>query len=198
MRSQRDIPNTDYFEVCRKCVQAPRDELVSELELTLRDWEERAGFPDDKQMILLTGSDVTYAEWMELLERADLRMVRDDLSLEERYFAESIPENGDPVEALVEYKSRIPRAATRVPSGPRLDYLSRCIRETNVKGTVYQNLKFCEPYAIDAPFIVNQLKNRGHKVVSLEREYSPTVDQQLLNRLESFRELMETDNREGS
>ena len=84
-----------------------------------------------------------------MLENAGLRIVRDDMSLGERYFAESIPENGDPVEALVEYNCKIPQPPTRLPFEARLDYLYKCLKETPVKGIVYQILKFCEPHPLD-------------------------------------------------
>lgn len=190
LRSKKDIPNAEYFEITRKCVQMPKEALLRELESTLKDWEKRAEFPSDRVPVLVTGSDITYPEWMEVLESAGLRIVRDDLSLGERYFAETIPENDNPTGALVEYNSRIPQPPTRVPFYPRMDYLLKCLQETSVKGVVYQTLKFCEPHSLDAPYIVGRLKDAGYKVITIEREYTPTIDQQIVSRLETFREIL--------
>jgi len=140
--------------------------------------------------VLLTGSDVTYKEWMITMEEAGLRAVRDDLSIGERYFANLIPEDRDPLKALQEYYFEIPRAATKNPPDPRLDYLINCMEESNLDGCVSQNLKFCEPYAFDFYFTVNGLKDKGYKVIHLEREFTPTVDHQLITRLEAFREML--------
>ena len=190
MRAKKDIPNPDYYQVVRKSVQMPKHELVNELESTLNDWQKRQAFPSDMVPVLVTGSDITYSEWMEVLEHAGLRIVRDDMSLGERYFAQSIPENGDPVEALVDYNSRIPQPPTRLPFEARLDYLFKCLRETPVKGVIYQTLKFCEPHLLDLPYLTDQIKKAGYKLITIEREYTPVIDQQVVSRLETFKEIL--------
>jgi benzoyl-CoA reductase/2-hydroxyglutaryl-CoA dehydratase subunit BcrC/BadD/HgdB len=190
LRASKDIPNPDYHALVRKCVQMPKDELIKELESTLKDWKKRPEFPANQVPVLLTGSDITYPEFMEALESAGLRIVRDDMSLGERYFAETISEKGDPIEALVDYNSRIPQPPTRLPFEARLDYLFKCLRETPVKGVVYQTLKFCEPHLLDQPYIMDQIKKAGYKVIIIEREYTPVIDQQVVSRLETFREII--------
>jgi len=190
LRSSKDIPNPDYHAIVRKSVQMPKDQLIKELESTLKDWKKRPDFPKDRVSVLVTGSDITYLEWMEVLENAGLRIVRDDMSLGERYFAETIPESGDPIEALVDYNSRIPQPPTRLPFEARLDYLFKCLRETPVKGVVFQNLKFCEPHLLDLPYMTDQIKKAGYKLITIEREYTPVIDQQVVSRLETFREII--------
>jgi len=49
---------------------------------------------------------------------------------------------------------------------------------------------FCEPNGLDFPFLARELKKDGHKLIVIEREYTPTIDQQFVSRLESFRELI--------
>jgi benzoyl-CoA reductase/2-hydroxyglutaryl-CoA dehydratase subunit BcrC/BadD/HgdB len=190
LRTSKDIPNPDYHALVRKSVQMPKDKLIIELEKTLEDWQGRPKFPEDKVRVLMTGSDISYPEWMEAVEMAGLRIVRDDMSLGERYFAETIPETGDPLEALVDYNSSIPQPPTRLPFEARLDYLKKCLGETTVKGVVYQTLKFCEPHLLDLPYMVAEIKKAGHKVITIEREYTPTIDQQVISRLETFREIL--------
>jgi benzoyl-CoA reductase/2-hydroxyglutaryl-CoA dehydratase subunit BcrC/BadD/HgdB len=140
--------------------------------------------------MLVTGSDITFGEAMEAFEIAGIRIVRDDMSLGERYFAKSIPETGDPVEALVDYNCKIPQPPTRLPFEARLAYLKNCLEQTPVKGIVYQILKFCEPHTLDMPYFVAELKKGGHKVLTIEREYTPTIDQQLVSRLETFKDMI--------
>lgn len=190
LRSKKDIPNIDYHAIVRKSVQSPKKEFIKELESTLKDWKKRPEFPSSMFPVLVTGSDITYPEWMEVLESAGLRCVRDDMSLGERYFATSIPETGDPVEALVDYNSKIPQPPTRLPFEARLDYLFTCLRETPVKGVVFQNIKFCEPHLLDLPYMTDQVKKAGFKVIIIEREYTPVIDQQVVSRLETFREIL--------
>ncbi|MBU0994562.1 MAG: 2-hydroxyacyl-CoA dehydratase family protein [Proteobacteria bacterium] len=190
LRPVKDIPNDAYHAITRKCVQMHKDDLIAALEKTLEEWKNRPAFPSDCLPVLLTGSDMTYPEGMDILEAAKLRAVRDDLSLGERYFAETISEEGDPVKALVDYHARIPMPPTKIPFEARLVYLRKCLKETNVKGIVYQILKFCEPHGLDLPYMAGELKKDGHRLIVIEREYTPTIDQQLVSRLESFREII--------
>ncbi len=190
LRSVKDIPDVEYFFAARKCVQMDKDELIKDLENTLQDWKGRPNFPKNMVPVLVTGTDITYPEVMQIFEAAGLRAVRDDLSLGERYFSQTIPEEGDPVEALTTYNSRIPQPPTKIPFHVRLDYLRQCLRETKVEGVVLQRLIFCEPNGLDFPFLARELKKDGHKLIVIEREYTPTIDQQFVSRLESFRELI--------
>ncbi len=190
LRAVRDIPNTDYLGMVKMAVQTPKEEVLEKLKAVLADWKSRPTFPDDKMPVLLTGSDVTTTGWMETLEEAGLRVVRDDLSLGERYFSTSIPNLEDPIEALVAYNFAIPQPATRVPSDARMENLAKILNETEVAGVVSQNLKFCEPYAHDAVWVVPAIQAKDIKVLHIEREYTPKVDQQLLTRLEAFKELL--------
>ncbi len=190
LRSVKDIPNVEYFITARKCVQMDKDELIRDLEDTLKEWQARPAFPKNMVPVLVTGSDITYSEVMQIFEAAGLRVVRDDLSLGERYFAQTIPENGDPIEALTTYNSIIPQPPTKIPFYVRLDYLRQCLKETKVEGIVLQRLMFCEPNGLDFPFLTNELKKDGHKLIVIEREYTPTIDQQMVSRLESFREII--------
>jgi benzoyl-CoA reductase/2-hydroxyglutaryl-CoA dehydratase subunit BcrC/BadD/HgdB len=190
LRQEKDIPNAEYHATVRKCVQTEKNVLEKGLETTLNAWKKRPAFPADLVPVLVTGSDITFPEAMDVFEKAKLRIVRDDMSIGERYFAESIPETGDPVEALVAYNSKIPQPPTRIPFEARLDYLRKCLKETKVKGIVYQILKFCEPHGLDMPYMTGELKKDGHRLIVIEREYTPTIDQQLVSRLESFREII--------
>jgi len=186
LRASKDISNKEYFEMTRKAVQTPKESLEETLRTTLADWQNRRPFPSDKIPILLTGSDVTFPQWMELLDTAGFRVTRDDLSLGERYFAVGIPEADDPVEALAAYSCSIPQ-----PSDGRLNYLLQALNESGIKTVVSQSLKFCEPYALDAVWSTAAIRDRGFNVIHLERDYTPADDYQLLTRLEAFREIIQ-------
>lgn len=194
LRTQKDIPNRDYLTVMIKCLTAPADEVLSLLDSEITTWNSKPAFPSGKKRFLLTGSDVTYVEWLDTLDDCGIRIIRDDLSVGERFFATLIPERNDPLDALMEYYMGIPKPATRPTIQRRLDYLYKALGETKVDGVLSQNVKFCEPYAYDSVPVNNALKSRGYKVIHLEREFSPTADQQLANRLMAFVEMMEGGN----
>jgi benzoyl-CoA reductase/2-hydroxyglutaryl-CoA dehydratase subunit BcrC/BadD/HgdB len=194
LRSIKDVSNRDYLAAMIKCLTESADEVSAWLDSEIKDWNSKPAFPSDKKRFLLTGSDVTYVEWMDTLEDCGIRIIRDDLSVGERFFATLIPDRNDPLDAFMEYYMNIPKPATRPTIQQRLDYLYQALGETKVDGVLSQNVKFCEPYAYDSVPVNNALKDKGYKVIHLERDFSPAADQQLANRLAAFVEMMEVGN----
>lgn len=190
LRASKDITNREYFALVSACIIKPKAECIALLEKAEADWKNRPDFPSHKKRFYLTGSDVTYVEWMDLLDECNIRAVRDDLSIGERYFAHSIPEKEDPLEAIADYYLTIPRPATKISLDGRINYILQSLKETFVEGILSQNLKFCEPYAYDAVPVNNELRAKGYKVLHLEREFSPALDQQVINRLSAFTEML--------
>ncbi|MBD3350844.1 MAG: hypothetical protein GF364_05095 [Candidatus Lokiarchaeota archaeon] len=190
LRALKDISNSEYFETVKRAMLCDRTKALEELINTIPRWQSKPEFPSDKRRIVLTGSDITYREFMDILDRAGLRVVRDDLSIGERYFATQIPNKEDPLESLVLYHFNKPRPSTKHHANPRLDYLESIVNETKVDGIVSQNLKFCEPFAYDSVWIVNSFKEKGIPIIHLERDYTSKADHQLINRLEAFNEML--------
>jgi benzoyl-CoA reductase/2-hydroxyglutaryl-CoA dehydratase subunit BcrC/BadD/HgdB len=133
---------------------------------------------------------VTYPELMDLMDDAGFRIVRDDLSLGERYFASLIPEDMNPIDALARYYLNIPKPATKLGMRKRINFLLNAIEVSSLDIAISQNVKFCEPYAYDAVMTNNELKTKGCRVLHLEREYTPEPDSQLAGRLASFSEIL--------
>ena len=190
LRSERDITNREYLDVVINALQNEKNETITALDLAIRDWSNRAPFPAGKKKVLLTGSDITYREWMDTLDECDIRVVRDDLSIGERYFATLIPDNEDPIDSLVAYYLGVPKPATKPGIGKRIDYLMKVLRETECDGIISQNLKFCEPFAYDSVTVNNTLKDHHYKLIHFEREFTPVTDHQMMNRLTAFTETL--------
>ncbi len=190
LRLLKNIPNRSYLELLMKGLQMSKFEFLTEVELTLSDWQALGNFPENKKKVLLTGSDITYPEWMDILEECNIRVIRDDLSIGERYYATSIPEREDPLDSLIEYYQNIPKPATKLNMNRRIEYLLNSLEESPVDAVISQNLKFCEPYALDSVSVNNALREKGYKVLQLEREFSPISDQQVINRLTAFIETL--------
>jgi benzoyl-CoA reductase/2-hydroxyglutaryl-CoA dehydratase subunit BcrC/BadD/HgdB len=190
LRSEKDVANREYLEIIIKCMRLPKKDAAAELEALIGTIEKRGPFPKNRKKVLLTGSDVTYPELMDQIDEAGFRVVRDDLSVGERYFATLIPEDGDPVDALARYYLGIPKPATKVGVRKRIDYLAGALAESGLDTVISQNLKFCEPYAYDSVLVNGELKEKGYRVLHLEREYTPGPDSQLMNRLAAFSEMV--------
>jgi benzoyl-CoA reductase subunit C len=189
LRATKDVPNRDYLAACMKAVTMAKADAIKALDAMIKDWSARAAFPAGMKKVLLTGSDVTYPEFMDTLEAANIRVVRDDLSIGERYYATLIPEMADPLDAIVAYKFAMPRPATKNPPDPRTDYLLAALKESGLDTVVSQNVKFCEPYLFDTVHVEKAIKAKGYKYIHVEREFSPVKDAQAINRLEAFLEI---------
>ena len=172
-------------------MQNPKEEVIPYLESISSDWITRNPFPINKHPIFLTGSDITHALWFDLLEKVNLRVVRDDLSIGERYFATLIPTDKDPISNIANYYMNIPRSSTKHPSNPRINYILNACKTDKIHGVISQIIKYCETFAYDAPFLKSQLEAINVPVIHLEREFTENIDQQISTRLEAFVELLE-------
>ncbi|MCP4761639.1 MAG: 2-hydroxyacyl-CoA dehydratase [archaeon] len=191
LRSEKDITNSEYFNVCRMAVQESKTSVIEKLEKILEEWQSKSEFPSkNKKKVLLTGSDITYPEWMELMDECGLRVVRDDLTIGERYYATLIPELEDPLDSLIKYNFNKPCPATKHPPDKRFEYLLKASQETQIDGVVSQNLVFCEVYAFDSVYTISIFKKQNIKITHIERDYTGKADQQLKNRLEAFSEIL--------
>lgn len=190
LRETKDVSNVEYLETVKSVLINDKTTILEKLKSQYEEWKNKSEFPSNKKRIVLTGSDVTYPEFMQILDNANLRVVRDDLTIGERYFAYSIPETEDPLDGLIEYHVNIPRPPTKNRPDSRLDYLIGCVKASNAKGVVYETIKFCETYSYDSVFITNAFKDLKIPILNIEREYTGQADQQLISRLEAFSEIL--------
>jgi len=191
LRLTKDISNVEYFDVLKFSVQNPKEKVLTYLESISTDWLSRNPFPVNKHPIFLTGSDITHSLWFGLLEKVNLRVVRDDLSIGERYFATLIPTDKDPISNIVDYYLNIPRSSTKHPATPRINYIMKACKTGKIIGVISQIIKYCETFAYDVPFLKSQLEAINMPVIHLEREFTENIDQQIITRLEAFVELIE-------
>lgn len=190
LRSVKDLSNREYLDILIKSMTMPKKDALAAIDALIAKTETGGPFPKNRIKVLLTGSDVTYPELMDQIDESGFRVVRDDLSVGERYFATLIPEDGDPIDALARYYLTIPKPATRVGMRKRIEFLEKALAESGLSTVISQNIKFCEPYAYDSVLVNNELKDKGIRVLHLEREFTPGPDHQLMNRLAAFSEML--------
>ena len=190
LRSEKDIPNREYLDALITSMTLPKKEAAAAIGALVAKVRGRGPVPKNRKKVLLTGSDVTYPELMDQIDESGFRVVRDDLSVGERYYVTLIPEEGDPIDALAAYYLSIPRPATKLGMRGRIEFLTKAMADSGLDTVISQNLKFCEPFAYDAVLVNNELKEKGYRVLHLEREYTPGPDNQLMNRLAAFSEMV--------
>ncbi|GAB4320381.1 MAG: 2-hydroxyacyl-CoA dehydratase subunit D [Promethearchaeota archaeon] len=191
----RDPPKvraSELFHLVKAAQFEDKATVVPRLRRSLEEFEARAdaGAPDGAR-VLLTGTLVDTPELFEMIEAAGMEVVADDLDVGRDYYSFSVEKTGRPLKDLAHgYLSKTPNATKHPPDG-RLEALVKLARERNVRGVIYEAVKFCEPYLYDSVFVTNYFKeNEGLPVLFVEREYGPQGLSQLRTRLEAFKEVL--------
>jgi benzoyl-CoA reductase/2-hydroxyglutaryl-CoA dehydratase subunit BcrC/BadD/HgdB len=102
----------------------------------------------------------------------------------------TIPEVGDPYQALADgYLDQAP-CSNRKPMSDAVEFSSRLAREYNVDGVLYVYLKFCSCYGLTKKDFIDQLQTQGFPVLDVSSDYSQSDHGQLKTRLEAFVEVL--------
>ena len=110
--------------------------------------------------LFLAGSVCDQPSIYGLIDSCGAALVGDDLCTGWRYFAEDVPNEGDPIEALADRLIRkVPCPCKFNPEIDRADRLLERLKASGTQGVVFLLLKFCDPHAFDYPY----LKERLHK-----------------------------------
>ncbi|MBQ7418051.1 MAG: 2-hydroxyacyl-CoA dehydratase, partial [Acidaminococcaceae bacterium] len=72
----------------------------------------------------------------------------------------------------------------------RVNNIINSAEDHQVKGVVYNLLKGCHPYDIEAITIEQKLKEHGLKFFKIETDYGREDSQNILTRLEAFRQTL--------
>jgi hypothetical protein len=56
----------EYFDAVLEAVQGEKKSEIERLTNLVKSWESKPDFPSNKKRVLLTGSDVTFREFMEI------------------------------------------------------------------------------------------------------------------------------------
>ena len=102
----------------------------------------------------------------------------------------TIPETGDPYQALADgYLDQAP-CSNRKPMSDAVEFSSRLAREYNVDGVLYVYLKFCSCYGLTKKDFIDQFQAQGFPVLDVSSDYSQNDHGQLKTRLEAFIEVL--------
>ena len=129
---------------------------------------------------------------VELIEQEiGARVVVEDHCTGLKPFAHTLPEEGDPFQALADgYLDQAPCARMK-PLDDSLDFSSRLAEEYAVEGVVYVYLKFCACYGVSKLEFIERLQSRGVPVLEISSDYSQSDHGQLKTRVEAFIEVLQ-------
>jgi benzoyl-CoA reductase subunit C len=119
--------------------------------------------------------------------------VGDDLCTGWRYFAEDVPNEGDPMEALADRLIRkVPCPCKFNPQIDRAERLLQRVQASGAQGVVFLLLKFCDPHAFDYPYLKGKLAEEKIPSLLLEIESGGLPLGAMETRLRAFVETLES------
>ncbi len=159
---------------------------------------EAAASPADegRPRVFLAGSPIFYPNFKLplLLEEAGLALAADDLCSGERFLPGAVTAADDSLDGLLEALAQRYQQGCLCPTfgdnDRRLNNIlgRRC--RSPLDGVVFGVLKGCHPYELESITLEEKIKSQGLGFIRLETDYSSEDSQNLLTRLEAFRQTL--------
>ncbi|WP_022773162.1 2-hydroxyacyl-CoA dehydratase family protein [Butyrivibrio sp. AE2015] len=178
---------------------APKYLLIEKLEETLKELQTRE--PDEKQnyraRVLVVGSEMDDTDFIKLIENSGAYVCAD------RYCYGSLPGRNpiilnDEEDALTQicraYMNRgeCPRFMNTQKMDHRREYVNELAKEYKADGIIYEQMKFCDPWAYEKMMGSTILRNKyGYPVLAVDRPYSIGISGQMQTRVQAFVESIE-------
>lgn len=188
------LATTELYTVLRATTLVPPEESLPWLETLLAELPRREARPRDRVRVVVEGAfcEQPPLGLLEVLEEAGCYVVEDDLLLGWRWFAEDVPAEGDPFEALgAAYVHRAVASSTRQDVRTRrADGLLAKVRRARADAVVFMPAKFCEPALFDYVLLKQGLERAGVPHLLVEFEEKMWTFERTRNEIETFVESM--------
>lgn len=180
------ISGTEVLEVVLAAMQMDKATYNQRLEQLLQELSGRQGDASGKIRLMVVGSELDSADYLQTIEDQGGIVVADDLCNGTRYFMDPVESSSDPLGALARrYLSKGPCARMR-PTTERQNRIKQMIQEYKVQGVIYEVIKFCDIYGEDYPLFRDEMKELGVPVLALSREATFSGAGQLKTRVQAF------------
>lgn len=192
-RPSPPLSGRDYLELVRGYYYLPAETLI---EVYGRLYDTLSRERDDGARplrLMIAGSimadgDRKIVDLVE--EEIGARIVVEDHCAGVRPFVHTVPETGDPFQALADgYLDQAPCARMK-PLDDSLELPSLLARDYAVDGILYVYLKFCACYGITRSVFVDHFRRLDIPVLELSSDYSQSDHGQLKTRIEAFVEIL--------
>lgn len=146
--------------------------------------------------VFMAGSPVTFPNFKlpELVEQAGMHIAADDLCSSERIVPGGVvysdTSEAGILRALAERYHKACICPTFVDNDRRINNILQVAEKYKIKGVIYNLLKGCHPYDIEAITIEKKLKENGLKFIKIETDYGREDSQNILTRLEAFKQTL--------
>ena len=194
------ITGYEFHVLCLATYVCPVDEIIRKLQDTLKELETRE--PDQKNpwrcKVLLVGSEVDDSGLVKLIEEQGAHVACD------RFCFGSYPGRteivlNDEEDALTQVcrhyiqNCQCPRMMSMDKVYSRKQYVADLAKEYGVDGIIYQQVKFCDPWAYERVLGAHMLQeDYGYPVLSVDRPYNiASSSGQMRTRVQAFVESIE-------
>ncbi|MDY4921063.1 MAG: 2-hydroxyacyl-CoA dehydratase family protein [Phascolarctobacterium sp.] len=146
--------------------------------------------------VFVAGSPIVFPniKMMELIEQAGMSVVADDLCSSERILPGGIAYSDSSergmLRALAERYHKACVCPTFADNSRRINNILATAEENNIRGVIFNLLKGCHPYDIEAVTIERKVKEQGLKFIKIETDYGKEDSQNILTRLEAFKQTL--------
>ena len=177
----------------------PKDLILEKLEETLEELKTRE--PDEKSAyrarVLVVGSEIDDTDFIKLVEDSGAYVCAD------RYCYGSLPgrnpiELNEDEDALTQIcriymnRGQCPRFMNTEKMNARRAYVDQLAREYEADGIIYEQMKFCDPWAYEKMLGSHILRSDyGYPVLAVDRPYSIASSGQMRTRVQAFVESVE-------
>ncbi len=193
----------EFLQIVKGSMVFPQEEYNGLLEKFIKDAKKEENIlPNssqigDKSKILITGTIMDDLSIAEVIEDYGGKIVFVDMCTGNRYFQNQISLktskkiNDNPLKLLAEYylsKTPCPRMMNLEK---RWEYLLKIIKDNQVRGVIFYNLKFCDTSFFELPIIRERLQKYGISSLCLEGEFASSTSGRIKTRIQAFLEVLE-------
>ena len=166
---------------------------TEKVNVVLRNYNKPTG--NDNPDVFLAGSPISfpYLKVPELIEEAQMFILADELCTSERIMASVVydePSEYGLLKTLADRYHLPCSCPTYTDNERRLKNILNTMRTYNIKGVIYHLLKGCHPYDLESFYFEKIIKENGFHFLKVETDYSREDRQNILARLEAFRETL--------
>jgi len=203
VNEQISVSAVEFLQIVKGSMAFPQEEYNELLEEIIKDVKKEENILSksseigDKSKILITGTIMDDLSIAEVIEDYGGKIVFVDMCTGNRYFQNQIllktskKINNDPLKLLAEYYlSKIP-CPRMMNLEKRWEYLLKIIKDNQVKGVIFYNLKFCDTSFFELPIIRERLQKYGIPSLCLEGEFASSTSGRIKTRIQAFLEVLE-------
>lgn len=193
------ITGYEFHIITLATYAAPQDMLIEKLEETLEELKTREPEPKNpfRARVVVVGSEIDDVDFVKLVEETGAYVCAD------RFCYGSLPgrvpiELNDAEDALTQVcrhymtHSQCPRYVDMPKMLGRREYVNALAKEYNADGIIYEQIKFCDPWAYERMVGSHVLQHDfGYPVLSVDRPYTIAGSGQMRTRVQAFVESIE-------